>query len=143
LGHNYFLWIESVTPGTYNFVKGQRGFTINRTAGSVDLSSKDDGSYGSSAPGLRSWSISGSVVPNLPDATGFTRLETLSNASPQVPFNIQLRKGAASGATPGDVVFAGSVYANLSSTGFDQDGPVVVSVEMSGVGAPTTDALAV
>lgn len=142
LGNNYWLWIESSTPATYNFIKGQQGCSVSRTAGSIDLSTKDDGGYGSSAPGLRSWSIDLTVLPNLPDANGYTRLETLANASPQVAFNVQIRKGAATGVS-GDVVFAGSVYGNLDSTGFDQNAGVPVKVSLSGNGAPTTDVLAI
>ena len=142
VGNNYLLWLETTTAGTYALVKGQQGFKVSRGAGSIDLSTKDDGGYGSSAPGLRTWSITGTILPNLPDATGYTRLETLSNASPIAPFNVQLRKGGTSGVS-GDVVFAGSVYGNLDSTDWNQNGGVPVAVTLSGVGAPTADTYAV
>lgn len=142
LGNNYLLWVESTTPGTYNVIKGQQGGTVNRNAAEIDLSTKDDAGYGSSAPGLRSWTIDLTILPNLPDTTGYTRLETLSNASPVAPFNIQIRKGGASGVS-GDVVFAGSVYGNLDSTAFEQDAGNTVKVTLRGNGAPTTDTYAV
>ena len=141
LGNDYWLWIESSTAGTYNYVKGQQGCTVGRDATSVDLSTKDDAGYGSSAFGLRSWSIDFNALPNLPDANGYTRLETLCNASSPLPFNIQIRKGGAAG-TPTDVVFAGSAWGNLDSTGFDQNSGVPVKVKLNGNGAPTTDVLA-
>jgi predicted secreted protein len=142
LGNDYLLWVESTTPGTFNLVKGQQGGTVNRNAAEVDLSTKDDDGYGSSASGLRKWSIDLTVLPNLPDATGYTRIESLSNASPSAPFKIEIRKGGKTGAT-GDVVFAGRVYGNLDSTGFDQDAGVGVKLTLRGDGAPTVDTYAV
>lgn len=136
------LWVESSTPGTYNLVKGQQGGKVNRNAGNVDLSTKDNAGYGSSAPGLKDWSIDLTVIPDLPDTTGYTRLETLCNASPQAPFNVQIRKNGASGVTA-DAVFAGSVYGNLDGTDYGQNAAVGVTIKLSGVGAPTTDTHAV
>jgi len=142
LGNNYLVWIESNTPGTYNVIKGQQGGKVNRNAADVDLSTKDDSGYGSSAPGLKAWSIDLDMIPNLPDANGYTRLETLSNANPLLPFNIQIRKNGTAGAA-GDVVFAGSVYGNLDTSDFAQNAGVGVKVTLKGNGAPTTDTLAV
>lgn len=139
LGNDYMAWIETATPGQFVVIRGQQGMTINRSAGSVDLSTKDDGGYGSSAPGLRSLSVDLTLLPNLPD-TGYTRLETLANAATPAPLNIQIRKGGLAGLSA-DAVFAGSVYANLDSTGFDQNAGTPVKVTFTGNGAPTIDTL--
>jgi len=141
LGNDFLLWIESTTPGTYNLVKGQQSLSISRDAGSIDTTTKDDSGYGTSAPGLKSLKLSLDIIPNLPDATGYTRLETLANATPQAPFNIQVRKGGAAGQSS-DVVFAGSVYGNISSTEFGQNDAVKAKLEFSAAAAPTTDVLA-
>ena len=141
LGNDFLLWIESTTPGTYNLVKGQQALSISRDAGSIDTTTKDESGYGTSAPGLKSLKLSLDIIPNLPDATGYTRLETLASAAPAVPFNIQVRKGGATGATA-DAVFAGSVYGNISSTEFGQNDAVKAKVEFSAAAAPTTDVLA-
>ena len=140
LGNDFLLWIESAPEGTFNLVKGQQSLSISRDAGSIDTTTKDDSGYGTSAPGLRSLKLSLDIIPNLPDATGYTRLETLSNASPQAPFKIQVRKGGAAG-TEADVVFAGSVYGNISSTEFGQNDAVKAKVEFSAAAAPTIDVL--
>ena len=140
LGNDFLLWIESSTPGTYNLVKGQQSLSISRDAGSIDTTTKDDSGYGTSAPGLKSLKISLDIIPNLPDANGYTRLETLANTTPAAPFNIQIRKGGQTGAT-GDAVFAGSVYGNISSTEFGQNDAVKAKVEFSAAAAPTTDTL--
>ncbi|QBE91906.1 hypothetical protein DRN02_007675 [Sphingomonas paucimobilis] len=140
LGNDYLLWVESSTAGSYNLVKGQQTLSISRDAGSIDTSTKDDAGYGTSAPGLKSLKISLDTIPNLPDANGYTRLESLCNVAPAVPFNIQIRKGGAAGGTS-DVVFAGLVYGNLSSTEFGQNDAVKAKAEFSAAAAPTTDVL--
>lgn len=142
LGNDYLLWVESATAGTFNLVKGQQALSIARDAGSIDTSTKDDSGYGTSAPGLKSLKISLDMIPNLPDANGFTRLETLCNAAPAVPFKIQIRKGGAGSAGgAGDVVFAGLVYGNITSTEFGQNDAVKAKAEFSAAEAPTTDTL--
>jgi predicted secreted protein len=141
LGNGYMLWIESATAGTFNLIKGQGPLTINRNAASINLTTKDDSGYGSSAPGLRDLSIDLDIIPNLPDTNGYTRLEMLANAAVIAPFNIQIRKNGAAGVS-GDAVFAGSVYGNLDSTSFGQDAGVGVKVKLTAAGAPTIDLLA-
>lgn len=141
LGNDYLLWVESATAGTFNLVKGQQSLSISRDAGSIDTTTKDDAGYGTSAPGLKSLKISLDTSPNLPDANGYERLETLCNASPAVPFNVQIRKGGLTGAAA-DTVFAGSVYGNIASSDFGQNEAVKAKIEFSAAAAPTTDKLA-
>jgi predicted secreted protein len=140
LGNDYLVWVEATPAGTFNLVKGQQSVSISRDAASIDTTTKDDSGYGTSAPGLKSLKLSLDTIPNLPDASGYTRLETLCSASPQAPFNIQIRKGGATGAA-GDVVFAGLVYGNITSTEFGQNDAVKAKVEFSAAAAPTTDVL--
>jgi predicted secreted protein len=140
LGNDYLVWVESAVAGTFNVIKGQQSVSISRDSGSIDTTTKDDQGYGTSAPGLKSLKLSLDTIPNLPDATGFTRLESLCNANPPAPFNIQIRKGGANGA-PADTVFAGLVYGNISSTEFGQNDAVKAKVEFTAATAPTTDVL--
>lgn len=140
LGNDYLLWVESATAGTFTLVKGQQSLSITRDAGSIDTSTKDDAGYGTSAPGLKSLKISLDMIPNLPDANGYTRLETLCNATPASPFNVQIRKGGAT-AVAADAVFAGSVYGNITSSEFGQNDAVKAKAEFTAAAAPTTDAL--
>lgn len=142
LGNNYYLWLESSTPGTYNYIKGQRNLKRSNSSGKIDTSSKETFPYGTSAPGARDVALSLDIVPDLPDTNGYTRLETLCNAAVPSPFNIQIRKGGTAGAG-GDVVFAASMYGNLSGHDFPQNGAVGVTLELSLAAAPTTDVLAV
>src|SRR3546814_14610956 len=108
LGNNYRLWIESTTPGAYCDIKGNTSLKVSRQAGQIDTSTKDDFPYGTQAPGLKNLTVDAEVYPNLPDANGYTRLETFSQRSAAV--KLQIRKGGSSGATQADVVFEGLRY---------------------------------
>lgn len=140
LGSDNMVWVESPTPGTYNLILGQGDCTVNRSSSDIDLTTKDDGDYGTGAPGPRKLTLDLNIIPKLPDSTGYTRLETLANASPRAPFNIQIRKNGTSGVS-GDAIFAGSVYANLDSTTFPHAGAVGVKCTFTAAAAPTTDVL--
>ncbi len=141
LGNDYRVWLETVTPGTYAIIKGNQDLSINREGGTIDISTKDDFPYAAQAAGARSVSITASFIPDLPDATGYTRLMTLANALVATPFNIQVRKGGTAGVT-GDVVFECSVYCTTNNTAAAQNSAVGVSVTFVAATAPTTDALA-
>lgn len=139
LGNDYLLWVKG-DADAYAVVKGQQSLSISRDAGSIDTSTKDDAGYGTSAPGLKSLKISLDMLPNLPDANGYTALETKCNAAPAEPFDVQIRKGGAA-ATEADVVFEGSVYGNISSTEFGQNDAVKAKAEFSAAAAPVKDVL--
>jgi predicted secreted protein len=142
LANDYRLWIESATPGTYSMIAGQQDLAINRNGQTIDISSKDDFPYAAQAAGARTLNISLSGVANLPDANGYTRLETLANSLVATPFNVQVRKGGSSGADPADVVFEGSVYATDFSNPMSRNDAVKYSVTLVAAAAPTTDVLA-
>jgi hypothetical protein len=141
LGNDYRLWIESATPGTYNEVKGGQDLSVTRNGATIDTSTKDDFPYGTSAPGLRQLSIAASLIPNLPDATGYTRLETQAEATSSTPINFQIRKGGSAGSGT-DVVLAGSFYITDFNTSFGQNDAVKATFTLVAAAAPTTDVLA-
>jgi hypothetical protein len=141
LGNNYLLWVESSTPGQFNVVKGQGDMSETRGRDKIDLSDKTSAGYKLNAYGLSDYGLTLSVTPDLPDANGFTRLESQCNAIPALPFKIEIRKGGVS-ATGTDAVFAASVYGNISSGGFPKDGVVPRTVEFALAAAPTVDQLA-
>jgi hypothetical protein len=141
LGNDYRLWIESATPGTYNELKGGQDLSVTRNGATIDTSTKSDFPYGTSAPGMRQLSIPFSILPSLPDTTGYTRFETVANATVAAPINFQIRKGGSTGGTP-DVVFQGSMYITDFNTDFGQNGAVKVTGTLVAAAAPTTDLLA-
>jgi hypothetical protein len=139
LGNDYRLWIESATPGTYNEIKGQTTLRVNRTSDKIDTSTKDDFPYGTSAPGSKALTIDFELYPNLPDANGYTRMETLSQGSD--PVNFQIRKGGSSGADA-DAVFEASMYIGGITTDMGRNDVVKASGQLSLAAAPVTDVLA-
>lgn len=139
LGNDYRLWIESATAGTFNEIKGQTTLKISRQAGSIDTSTKDDFPYGTQAPGLKTLTVDVELYPNLPDATGYTRFETLSQGS--APVNFQVRKGGSAGAA-GDVVFEASMYIGNFDTDMSKNDVLKVTAQLTLAAAPETDALA-
>ena len=142
LGNNYRLWLETTTPGTYAQILGGQNLAISRSGAVIDTSTKDDYPYGSQAPGLKQVQIQCEFIPNLPDATGYTRLETLINATTPAPFNVQIRKGGAAGAGT-DVVFQGSMYGTSLNHSLNQNDSAKVSVTLVSASAPTTDVMAI
>lgn len=142
LGNNYRLWVESATPGTFSEVKGNTDLSISRKGSTIDTSGKSDFPYGTQAGGLRSGSIAFACVPDLPDANGYTRLETLVNATVPTPFNIQIRKNGSSGVS-GDAVFECSVYATDWNTEMGKDAALKGMCTFVFAEAPTIDTLAI
>ena len=141
LGNNYMLWVETATAGTYALVKGQGTLSETRSQQKIDTSSKDTTGYGTGAYGNVDLSQSLDIRVTLPDASGYTRLETLANAQPPAPFNIQVRKNGAA-AVLSDAIFAASVFASITSRAFNKDGTVDVKADFMLAAAPTVDVLA-
>ena len=141
LGNDYLLWVESATPGTYNAVKGQGTLSETRSAAKIDTSDKTTAGYATQAYGLISLTQSLDLKVNLPDANGYTRLESAANTFPSAPINIQVRKNGAAGVS-GDAIFQASVYVTITSRSFDKDGTVVAKMEFGLAAAPTIDAMA-
>lgn len=139
LGNEYRLWIETAVVDTFVEIKGQTTLKINRQAGNVDTSTKSDFPYGTSQPGRRALSVDFELLPDLPD-TAFTRMETLSQASPQAPVKFQIRKGGSAGAT-GDVVFAALLNIGNLDTDFPDNAPVKANGQLTLAAAPTVDTL--
>jgi predicted secreted protein len=141
LANDYRLWIESSTPGTYTMIAGQQDLAINRNGQTIDISSKDDFPYAAQAAGARTLNLALSGVADLPDANGYTRLETQANLTVATPFNVQVRKGGSSG-TGADVVFEGAMYATDFNHSMSRNDAVKYSVTLVASAAPTTDVLA-
>jgi hypothetical protein len=123
-------------------IKGQQDLSINRSGATIDTSSKDDFPYGTSAPGLRSLSIPFALIPDLPDATGYTRLETQALAATATAVNFQIRKGGTTGNGTTDLVFQCSMYITDFNSSFAQNDSVKATGTLVAASAPTTDVLA-
>jgi hypothetical protein len=140
LGNDYRLWIESATAGTFNEIKGQQSMSLTRAAATFDTSTKDDFPYGTQGQGLRSLSIDCNLIPNLPDANGYTRLETRSKVAGATRF--QIRKGGSAGNSSTDVVFDALMLITNFDADFGQNDAVKSKFQLILDTAPTVDALA-
>lgn len=140
LGNDYRLWIDGSVAGTFAEIKGSQELKVNRQAGNIDTSTKEDFPYGTSAPGARALTIDFGFLPNLPDANGYTRMETISQAVPQAPVRFQIRKGGSAGAV-GDVVFDALMNIGNFDTDFPQNGVVKTTGQLTLAAAPTIDVL--
>lgn len=142
LGSDYRLWIESATPGTYNQILGNQALSISRSGQTIDMATKDDGAYGAQAAGSKGLSLQAGFIPNLPDTTGYDRFQALARASTTAPFNVQIRKGGSSGATPADVVFLCSMYCTQDDNDFAMNAGMTAGFTLVAAAAPTTDLIA-
>lgn len=140
LGNEYRLWVDSATAGTFIEIKGQTSLKINRQAGNVDTSDKAAFPYGTSLPGRRVLTVDVELFPDLPDA-GYTRLETLSQASPQAPVMFQIRKGGSTGEV-GDVVFHASMNIGNVDTEYPDNAPIKTNGQLTLAAPPLVDTLA-
>lgn len=138
LGNDYRLWVETATTGTYAMIAGQQSLSYTRSANPIDTSTKDDFPYATTAAGLFEGGITLEGVADLPDANGYTRVETKFKAG--TPVNFQIRKAGASGTT-GDAVFTGECNILELSPNFGQNDSLKYTLRLGYADAPTTDAL--
>lgn len=135
LGNDLRLMIESTTAGTYNEIKGQQNLSVNRSAQTIDTTTKDEFPYGSSAAGSRSLSLPFTLIPDLPDVTGYERLVTLSSSS--APFNVQIIDTANSD----EVVFECAVGLSDRNNQLDLNAAGAASGTLVNRAPPTIDLL--
>ncbi|MGI4876655.1 MAG: hypothetical protein ACRYG4_04145 [Janthinobacterium lividum] len=140
LGNDYRLWIEGATPGTLAEIKGQQDLSQAGQASTIDISDKTNAPYGLTAPGNIDVSISGDLFPDLPDATGYALLAAAFLSQTVVKFEI--RKGGSLGASPGDVVFAASMYVLQNGKSYPKGGVVKATIALGLALAPTVNLLA-
>lgn len=136
LGNNYRLYIQSTTAGTYNPIGGQGDLSYSRKAVLIDVSDKNNAPYGLKAAGNFDVEITLNGIPDLPDANGLTRAETMFKT--QAVEKYQIRKAPFA---TGDVVFEASCYTNDLSLSFPKDSPASYSLGLGLAAAPVTDLL--
>lgn len=139
-GNDYHIWIDNGS-GTYNRIKGQTSLSVTRNGSAIDISAKEDFPYAAQGPGMRSLSIAFEIIPDLPDANGYTRLETVANAVSPTAVSYQVRKGGVAG-SGSDVVFQGACYITDFNTDYGQNQALKVNGTLVASAAPTVDTLA-
>jgi len=137
LGSDYRLFLQSAVAGTFNMPAGQGNLNIQRGKGFSSSATKDTEGVDTQTPGLRTLSIKQELIPDLPDANGYTRMETLDKSNDTEIYQIRKKPFAV-----GDVVFEGSFYTALDNTDFEQGGSVKAGVTLQPAAQPTVDLLA-
>ena len=136
LGSDYRLFVQSAVVATFNMPAGQGNLGIQRGKGFNSSATKDTEGVDTQTPGLRTLSIKQDIIPDLPDANGYTRMETLDKANGTEMYQIRKKPFAT-----GDVVFEAVMYTGLDDTSFNQGTSVTVGVTLTLAEAPTVDAL--
>lgn len=139
LGSQYRLWIESSTVSTFNMIAGQTKLKVSRSTNQIDGTSKDDEGWETNLNGTKKLTIDAEMKPSLPDANGYSRMETQWKAS--TPTKFQIRGGGAEGGTE-DVVFECVMNITSFDTQSDNNDVVQCTSQLSIASAPTVDTLA-
>jgi len=117
---------------------GQTGVEWTRSAARVDRTVKTS-AYEVGRPGVMAISNFGlDLKPSLPDANGYTRLETVHKTKAAV--NIQVRRGGAT-ATADDAIFAAAMHVETMPTSAPQGADVSCRISFFLAEDPTIDVL--
>lgn len=131
--NEYRVRVDSATPGTFAEVAGQISVTLDR--GETSFSTIDKTSLvETTGRAMRNYSLSLEYRPDLPDAAGHTRLETIFASGAATVIQI-VKVG-----TP-TVVFACSMRVASMNTGSPLNDVNTVNVAFTPVAAPSTDLL--
>ncbi|WP_010218935.1 hypothetical protein [Sphingomonas sp. PAMC 26621] len=136
LGSDYRLFVQSTTAGTFNQPAGQGNLSIDRGKAFSSNATKDQEGVDTQAPGLRTLTIKQDLTPDLPDANGYTRIETLDKSNAAEVYQIRKKPFAT-----GDIVFECSMYTSIDSSGFDQGASVKSPLTLQPAAQPTIDTL--
>ncbi len=136
LGSNYRLFVQSSTAATFNMPAGQGNLEINRGKAFSSAATKDTEGVDTQTPGLRTLSMKQEIIPDLPDANGYTRMETLDKSNDEEIYQIRKKPFATA-----DVVFEGKFYTALDNTSFGLGESVKVGVTLQPAAQPTVDLL--
>jgi hypothetical protein len=136
LGSDYRLFVQSATAGTFNQPAGQGNLSIDRGKAFSSNATKDQEGVDTQSPGLRTITIKQDLTPDLPDANGYTRIETLDKSNATEVYQIRKKPFATS-----DIVFECLMYTSIDSTGLDQGASVKSPLTLQPAAQPTVDAL--
>lgn len=132
--NDYRLRVDSATPGTFTEVAGQISVTVDR--GEVSFSTVDKASTVEvTGRAMRTYGVSLEYRPDLPDASGHGRLETIFASGAAT--NIQVWRVTGTPAA----VFQCQMRVSAMNTGKQLNDVNAINVTFVPTAAPTTDAL--
>ncbi len=140
-GNDYRVWVLGADGLTWSEVKGQTESEIDESSSPIDTTTKDNFPYGTSGPGPRSITLTLGLIPDLPDANGYTRLESLAKALTATTVKLQIRKAGSAGAAA-DAVHECEWHVTARPRSFPMNGTTGARFTFANAAAPTIDTLA-
>jgi hypothetical protein len=137
LSGNDFRLFVGTGNGSGAQPKGQGDLTIERGKAWSSNATKDQEGVDTQQPGLRTITVKQAIIPDLPDADGYERLEELDKTNEPEIFEIRKKPWA----DETSVIFRCSMYVSLDSSGYGQGASVATPFTLVPAENPTVDKL--
>lgn len=132
LGNTRRVYIVTGTGNTYTVLKGEQTNSVNRSAESIDISDKDSGSWGSTMPGKKSFTLDVTVYADNSDEQQKAMLEAFYEDQ-----TVKVFVGKMNGSnTPSEGELFDAVITSISDTN-DAGSVATRSISLASKGAPT------
>lgn len=132
LGNTRRVYIVTGTGNTYTVLKGEQTNSVNRSAESIDISDKDSGSWGSTMPGKKSFTLDVTVYADNSDEQQKAMLEAFYEDQ-----TVKVFVGKMNGSnTPSEGELFDAVITSISDTN-DSGSVATRSISLASKGAPT------
>jgi predicted secreted protein len=134
LGNTRRVYIVTGTGNSYTVLKGEQSNSVNRSAESIDVSDKDTGSWGSTIPGKKSFTLDVTVYADNTD----TQQKAMLNAfyKDQTVKVFVGKMTGTSTSTPSEGEMFDAVITSISDTN-DAGAVATRSISLASKGAPT------
>lgn len=134
LGNNYVVFVSATIGGTYALLAGQQNGSLGGTRATADASHKTSGGVALKVPGLIDVPVDLTFVAELPDATGYSVVETAFKAGTTV--GVAIRKAGATSVV-GDNIFLCEMFVTALNVDFALNGVVGGSIKFEPAATPS------
>lgn len=134
LGNTRRVYIVTGTGNTYTVLKGEQSNSVNRSAESIDVSDKDTGSWGSTIPGKKSFTLDVTVYADNNDEQQKAMLNAFYTDQTVKVFVGKVT--GTSNSTPSEGELFDAVITSISDTN-DAGSVATRSISLASKGAPT------
>lgn len=136
LGNDYRAWFATTVGGIYYQPAGQQSGDLKFTKSTFGAETKDSGGYAVKGVSLIDVQFTLAVEPLLPDANGYTLIETAFFTYPGTQLFMKVRKGGDT-ATDADTIFAAPFWVTSLGAGFPMNNVVLTPFTFDLAGQPT------
>jgi hypothetical protein len=109
LGNDNLAWFALTQAGTYYLPAGQQDGKLGFKLATFDASTKDGAGFAVKGAGNIDVSFTLGLLPLLPDANGYTAIETVCFTYPRTPLFIKVRRNGTA-ATDADTFFGAAFW---------------------------------